>query len=170
MENNNGGVLKEYSLPLILISATSLAAVTVGILLAVMLSLYMPLLISGAAMCLCLFFAFQNKKISIDLCGVSVKYFLGALKEQKYLPRDCGIFIKDEKHGTYIDIRTLKEKPEGAKKYIYLSEDILTDEQKAGTRFELGERIVILNYTDESYALISKIYGFNCESVTKVKD
>lgn len=164
MSKKNGGVLCGYSYPIIISAAIAGAAFAVSVIIAIILSAYIPLLVCGAAFIIGLFFVLQCKKISADLCGVNVTFFLGVIKEQKYRPRECGFFIKGSGRGVYIDRRTINGNiPEGERVYIYLTENELSEDEQKGIKLQSGEPIVIIPYTKQAYDTLAKLYSFNCE-------
>ncbi|MBE6547912.1 MAG: hypothetical protein E7667_03410 [Ruminococcaceae bacterium] len=117
------------------------------------------LLLGGAVL------AVSNKKIVADKDSVRVIYFLGILKSQSYSPRECGFFISEPSasaRAIYIDKRTVhRDISSETRKYIYISEYVLSKQEQDGSEYSYNEPILILNYSKEIYDKLSRLFEFN---------
>ena len=111
--------------------------------------------------------ALKCKKIFVSLDGVTARCTLGIMGERKYTPVECGFFVtpySSTGKKIYIDKRCVKKTiPPDAKKYIYISEYMLSEDEMSGSQYIFGEPILIFEYSDEAYRSISRFFDFNCE-------
>ena len=109
----------------------------------------------------------QNKRICLDGKRIRVKHFLGIIKEQSFEPVECGIFLSRPsplQRPTYIDKRVIhREILPDEKKFIYISEYVLSKQDREGSQYAFGEPVLIIEYTDALYASLTKVFEFNCE-------
>lgn len=109
----------------------------------------------------------QNKTILLENNRITVKYFFGIIKEQKFTPVECGFFVSQAstlQKPTYIDKRVIRgDISDEAKKYIYISEYILSKQEQEGSQFIYNEPVLILDYSKELYSALNAVFEFNCE-------
>lgn len=109
----------------------------------------------------------QNKRVLLENNTIIVKYFLGIIKDIRVTPVECGFFVNEGSHlqkPVYLDKRILRaDISTSAKKYIYISEYVLSKQEQEGSQYIHGEPLLILPYSRELHSKLVKTFEFNCE-------
>lgn len=152
---------KKLTVPSCILTSLSV----ISLLIAALTSLPLIFLISLALLLASASIIIQNKKITAYDGHVKVRHFLGIIKDVDFIPAECGFFVADNAafgKKTYIDKRILHRKPlPEEKKYIYISEYILSKQEQEGSQYIFGEPILILDYSEQAYSALSGIFDFN---------
>lgn len=108
----------------------------------------------------------QNQRVILSGGKLTVKHFLGIIKDVTVTPVDCGVFVSSGFKITkrvYVDRRVQKNVAQSDTKYIYFSEYVLSKQEQEGSSYDLGEPILIIPYTEALYTALRKEFQFNCE-------
>lgn len=109
----------------------------------------------------------QNKKIILEKDVITVEHFLGIIKDLRISPVECGLFVSEVspfQKPVYYDKRVIRADISAeTKKYIYISEYVLSKEEQEGSQYIHGEPLLILPYSKELYDALGKVFEFNCE-------
>lgn len=154
---------KRLTVPAIVLGAVSLSLVIS----AIAASIPLLWLVAAAFLLASVSFLIQSRRVLLDGKRICVKHFMGIIKEQSFEPSECGFFVASTtplRKPTYIDKRVMHRKvtPE-EKKYIYISEYVLSKQEQEGSQYIFGEPVLILEYSDALYASLSAAFEFNCE-------
>ncbi len=143
------------------VTALVLLVVSVAASYAFLVPLSVALLISAAAIMI------QNKRILLENNIITVQHFFGIVKDIRITPVECGLFVSDSmplQKPVYLDRRVIRTGiSPNSRKYIYISEYVLSKEEQEGSQYIHGEPILILPYSKELYSALVKAFEFNCE-------
>ena len=143
------------------VSALVLLVVSIATSHAFLIPLSVALFISGVSIMI------QNKRILLENNVITVQHFLGIVKDIRITPAECGFFVSDStplQKPLYLDKRVIRTNiSTETKKYIYISEYVLSKEEQEGSQYIHGEPLLILPYSKELYSALAKVFEFNCE-------
>lgn len=163
----NRKILLPYKLSLIIPAAVLCAAALVILILSIALTAPFLIPVSVALLVASASIMLQNKTVALEGSCIVVRHFLGIIKEQRFTPVECGFFISESaslQKPVYIDKRVIRGGISSeAKKYIYISEYVLTKQEQEGSQYIYGEPVLILDYSKELYSSLSAVFEFNCE-------
>lgn len=154
---------KKLTIPACILTAIAVILLSV----AALTSLPLIFLISLALMLASASIIIQNKRITVSDGSIKIKHFLGIIKNSGFVPAECGFFVAEQTtfgKKTYVDKRVLhrEARPE-ERKYIYISEYILSKQEQEGSQYIFGEPVLILDYSEQTYSALSEIFDFNTE-------
>ncbi len=143
------------------VSALVLLVVSIAASHAFLIPLSVALFVSAASIMI------QNKRILLENNVITVQHFLGIVKDIRITPAECGFFVSDSaplQKPVYLDKRVIRaDISPTSKKYIYISEYILSKEEQEGSQYIHGEPLLILPYSRELYSALASAFEFNCE-------
>ncbi len=109
----------------------------------------------------------QNKRILLENNVITIHHFLGIIKDMRVTPVECGFFVNEGtslQKTVYLDKRIIRaDISTNAKKYIYISEYVLSKQEQEGSQYIHGEPLLILPYSKELYRTLVETFEFNCE-------
>ncbi len=163
----NRKTLLPYNLGLTIPAAVFCAAALVLLIVSIVISAPVLIPMSVALLVASASIMVQNKIIMLENNCITVKHFLGIIKEQRFTPVECGFFISESsslQKPVYVDKRVIRGgiSPE-AKKYIYISEYVLSKQEQEGSQYIYSEPVLILNYSKDLHSALSAVFEFNCE-------
>ena len=161
-------IILPYSLGLTIPAAALALAALVLLVLSIVLSLAFLIPLSVALLVAAASIMIQNKKILLDGGTITVQHFLGIVKDMRITPAECGFFVSDDsplQKPVYLDKRVIRaDISPDTKKYIYISEYMLSKQEQEGSQYIHGEPLLILPYSKELYLSLVEKFEFNCEA------
>ncbi len=143
------------------LSALVFLVIAIALSHAFLISLSVALFIAAASIMI------QNKRILLENNVITVQHFLGIIKDMRVTPVECGFFVNESaplQKPVYLDKRIIRtDIPTDAKKYIYISEYVLSKQEQEGSQYIHGEPLLILPHSKELYHTLVKMFEFNCE-------
>ncbi len=143
------------------LSAFTLLVISVATSHAFLIPLSVALFASAAAIMI------QNRRILLENNAITVQHFLGIVKDIRITPAECGFFVSESsplQKPFYLDKRVIRaDISPASKKYIYISEYVLSKQEQEGSQYIHGEPLLILPYSKELYSALAKELEFNCE-------
>ena len=160
-------IILPFSLALIISASAFAVAALVLLIVSISVSYAFLIPLSVAMFVVATSIMIQNKKILFDKNIIIVQHFLSIVKDVKITPVECGFFMSDStplQKPVYLDKRVVRaDISADTKKYIYISEYVLSKEEQEGSQYIHGEPILILPYSKELYCTLAKTFEFNCE-------
>ena len=161
-------IILPYNLGLAIPAAALALAALVLLVLSIALSLAFLIPLSVALMVAAASIMIQSKRIILEGSAITVQHFLGIVKDVRITPTECGFFVSDSsplQKPVYLDKRVIRtDISDDAKKYIYISEYILSKQEQEGSQYIHGEPLLILPYSKELYSSLVEKFEFNCEA------
>ena len=164
-------VILPFNLGLIITASTFALAASVLLIVSIAMSYAFLIPLSVALFIAATSTMIQNKRILLEKNFITVHHFMGIIKDVRISPVECGLFINESslfQKPVYIDKRVIRaDISPDSKKYIYISEYVLSKEEQEGSQYIHGEPLLILPYSKELYSSLAKVFEFNCEPFGK---